>query len=234
MPNFLTNTTHNVAWFMKRYHANELQLKAPFQRNPVWTDKQKSYLIDTMLRGFPIPELYMQEAKGIQNKSTQTLFNRAAQSGYGPQLPNAIRESLERAYQSWFPELRLLRSELAHRRVGHCAFDSATQKVGYAHGGLGDSDRAFQIEDFVGHINRLAEGVRQLLDEVFGYLFGGLLPIEKVEICGVMEGQMYMRRVAPAPDLSFHSGVCQSHSWPNFACPFAPNCGAYSRAVVAS
>lgn len=42
-------------------------MKPPFQRNPVWTERQKSYLIDTILRGFPIPELYMQEytdAKG--------------------------------------------------------------------------------------------------------------------------------------------------------------------------
>ena len=58
---FLNTTTHNVAWFAKRHSAGELQLKAPFQRNPVWTDKQKAFLMDTMLRGYPIPELYIQE-----------------------------------------------------------------------------------------------------------------------------------------------------------------------------
>jgi hypothetical protein len=61
MQNFLNSTTHSVAWFLKRYQSNELELKAPFQRNPVWTTKQKGYLIDSILRGFPIPELYMQE-----------------------------------------------------------------------------------------------------------------------------------------------------------------------------
>lgn len=66
MQNFLNSTTHNVAWFAKRHQANELELKAPFQRNPVWTAKQKSYLIDTILRGFPIPELYMQEYTDAQ------------------------------------------------------------------------------------------------------------------------------------------------------------------------
>lgn len=59
--NYLKNTTHNIAWIYKRYLAEELQLKPPFQRNPVWTDNQKSYLIDTILNGFPVPELYMQE-----------------------------------------------------------------------------------------------------------------------------------------------------------------------------
>ena len=58
---FLNTTTHNIAWLHKRYLADELQLNAPFQRNPVWTIKQKSYLIDTILRGYPIPEIYMQE-----------------------------------------------------------------------------------------------------------------------------------------------------------------------------
>ena len=59
--NLLSSTTHNVAWLNKRYQAEELQLRPPFQRNPVWTEKQKSYLIDTILHGYPIPELYMQE-----------------------------------------------------------------------------------------------------------------------------------------------------------------------------
>jgi hypothetical protein len=61
MQRFLNSTTHSVAWFAKRHQAGELELRAPFQRNPVWSPKQKSYLIDTILRGFPIPELYMQE-----------------------------------------------------------------------------------------------------------------------------------------------------------------------------
>lgn len=58
---FLDTTTHSVSWFYKRHNADELKLRAPFQRNPVWSENQKSYLIDTILKGFPIPELYVQE-----------------------------------------------------------------------------------------------------------------------------------------------------------------------------
>lgn len=58
---FLNTTTHSVSWVYKRHQADELELKPPFQRNPVWSDAQKSYLIDTILNGFPIPELYIQE-----------------------------------------------------------------------------------------------------------------------------------------------------------------------------
>lgn len=58
---YLNSTQHSVSWFNKTHQAGELELNPPFQRNPVWTDSQKSYLIDTILRGYPIPELYMQE-----------------------------------------------------------------------------------------------------------------------------------------------------------------------------
>lgn len=58
---YLQSTHHSVSWFNNRFRDGELELTPPFQRNPVWTEKQKSYLIDSILNGLPIPELYMQE-----------------------------------------------------------------------------------------------------------------------------------------------------------------------------
>ena len=43
----------------KTFGIGELELAPPFQRNPVWTLVQKAYLINTILHGLPIPELYM-------------------------------------------------------------------------------------------------------------------------------------------------------------------------------
>src|SRR5260370_34391319 len=37
----------------------ELLLQPKFQRRDVWSDKARSYLIDTVIRGKPIPKLYM-------------------------------------------------------------------------------------------------------------------------------------------------------------------------------
>ncbi|MDP9084568.1 MAG: DUF262 domain-containing protein [Pseudomonadota bacterium] len=59
--NFLHTTHRTVSWFNKAFSEDVLQLSAPFQRNPVWTDLQKAYLVDTILLGLPIPELYMQD-----------------------------------------------------------------------------------------------------------------------------------------------------------------------------
>lgn len=61
MIDYLTTTNRNIAWFRNTYDQNKLELQPPFQRNPVWSVKQKSYLIDTILHGFPIPEIYMKE-----------------------------------------------------------------------------------------------------------------------------------------------------------------------------
>lgn len=61
MSRFLNTTNRTVVWFKKANDAGELQMKPPFQRNPVWTWPQKSYLIDSILNGYPVPEIYMQE-----------------------------------------------------------------------------------------------------------------------------------------------------------------------------
>ncbi|MBL0104616.1 MAG: DUF262 domain-containing protein [Bacteroidetes bacterium] len=61
MATFLKNAPRSVLWFKQVHERNELEMKPPFQRNPVWTDKQKSYLIDSILNEYPVPEIYMQE-----------------------------------------------------------------------------------------------------------------------------------------------------------------------------
>ena len=61
MSKFLTTTNKTIVWFKKANDNGDLQMKPPFQRNPVWTLPQKSYLIDSILNGYPVPELYMQE-----------------------------------------------------------------------------------------------------------------------------------------------------------------------------
>lgn len=61
MQRYLNTTHRSVVWFKKAFDAGDLVIKPPFQRNPVWSLRQKSSLIDTILLEYPIPELYMQE-----------------------------------------------------------------------------------------------------------------------------------------------------------------------------
>src|SRR6266446_2213091 len=48
----------------------ELQLAPKFQRRVVWSDKARSYLIDTIIRGKPIPKIYMRQDTNPKTRRT--------------------------------------------------------------------------------------------------------------------------------------------------------------------
>jgi hypothetical protein len=50
----------SISWFQDHYKASRLVLRPPFQRKPVWTDKQRSALVESVLMDIPIPEVYIQ------------------------------------------------------------------------------------------------------------------------------------------------------------------------------
>ena len=64
MHKYLNHTLRSVVWFKQVTESGSLTIKAPFQRNPVWGDRQNSSLIDTILLEYPIPEIYMQDLTG--------------------------------------------------------------------------------------------------------------------------------------------------------------------------
>lgn len=53
---------YKVNAFVKAWMSDppSLILRPAFQRNMVWSDEQRSYLVDTILRGLPVPEVYIQ------------------------------------------------------------------------------------------------------------------------------------------------------------------------------
>jgi hypothetical protein len=52
-------TQQTVGWLRDRYLEGNLEIKPPYQRRPVWTVRQKSNLIESILLGLPIPEIYI-------------------------------------------------------------------------------------------------------------------------------------------------------------------------------
>src|SRR5229473_1844778 len=55
-----TSRPQSIAWFQDQYKAGRLELRPPFQRKPVWSDKQRSSLVESILLEIPIPEVYVQ------------------------------------------------------------------------------------------------------------------------------------------------------------------------------
>lgn len=57
--------TQPISWFQSNYKTGRLELRPPFQRKPVWTDRQRCALIESILLNIPVPEVYVQV---IQNE----------------------------------------------------------------------------------------------------------------------------------------------------------------------
>lgn len=67
MKNFDTRT-YSIADFVEWEKNGSLELSPDFQRRSVWSDKAKSYLIDTVLRGKPMPKIIItQRLEGAKN-----------------------------------------------------------------------------------------------------------------------------------------------------------------------
>jgi hypothetical protein len=129
----------------------------------------------------------------------------------------------------------MLNTQLIHGDVGSCHLDLKTGKIVSMHSALGSATRALVIEDICAELSRLYGSVFDLAEQVYGHLFSELEPLPRRTICGFYKGRVYERDVAPAPELSLHSGTCRSLSWfekePGYECPLRGECGAYARAV---
>lgn len=50
-----------VAWFFTEQGEGRLSLSPPYQRRPVWTLRQQSHLVESILLELPIPEIFLQQ-----------------------------------------------------------------------------------------------------------------------------------------------------------------------------
>jgi Protein of unknown function DUF262 len=57
----IQRTTFTVADFLSWMRNGELALSPSFQRRPVWQLNAKSYFIDTIVRGLPVPIIFLRE-----------------------------------------------------------------------------------------------------------------------------------------------------------------------------
>src|SRR5437016_11183635 len=62
------SSEQTIAWFRDRYMEGTLVIKPPYQRKPVWKARQKCYLIESILMGLPVPEIYIQETVSADDK----------------------------------------------------------------------------------------------------------------------------------------------------------------------
>lgn len=85
-------TTKDIGLLKQLYDDGQLQISAEFQRNAIWSRPAKSFLIDTILTGLPIPVLYFQKTLSAQtNRVEYTVVD-------GQQRLNAVFQFMENRF----------------------------------------------------------------------------------------------------------------------------------------
>jgi hypothetical protein len=62
--------TYSINDFVEWDKGKQLELNPSFQRRQVWSDKAKSYLMDTILRGKPIPKIFIRQRINVTTKKS--------------------------------------------------------------------------------------------------------------------------------------------------------------------
>jgi hypothetical protein len=62
--------TYSINDFVEWDSQKQLVLNPIFQRRAVWSEKAKSYLVDTILRGKPIPKVFIRQKLNVTTKTS--------------------------------------------------------------------------------------------------------------------------------------------------------------------
>lgn len=69
MKNF-DSRAYSINDFLEWNDKKQLQLSPKFQRKAVWTEDAKSYLMDTIIRGKPIPKVFIRQTLNVENRQS--------------------------------------------------------------------------------------------------------------------------------------------------------------------
>lgn len=95
----MDTTTHTVREILDLKRSNMLYVNSEYQRGPVWNSAQKKKLIDSVLRGYPIPLIYLHHIRtqvaGMQREDLEIID--------GQQRINSLYEFKEGAFKLFDP-----------------------------------------------------------------------------------------------------------------------------------
>lgn len=69
MKNF-DSRTYSINDFLEWHDKKQLELSPKFQRKSVWTDDARSFLMDTIIRGKPIPKIFIRQTLNIETRQS--------------------------------------------------------------------------------------------------------------------------------------------------------------------
>jgi hypothetical protein len=107
-------SNRKVTWFLREDEAGSLDLSPAFQRRPIWSGEQSSYLIDTILNGLPFPEIYIRASTSPQARTTYEVVD-------GQQRVRSILDFAKN-------DLQLVGDEVSPQFVGKSIQDLSNQQ----------------------------------------------------------------------------------------------------------
>src|SRR4051794_19141035 len=63
-----------LSWFFGERQKGTLILKPKYQRNPIWSKGQQCFLIDSLISGCPIPQVYINIVTEGEGRNKRTLY----------------------------------------------------------------------------------------------------------------------------------------------------------------
>ena len=114
-------TVYPVSDFLEWHESEQLEIAPWFQRRPIWTAKARSYLIDSILRGMPIPPLFIRLQVQLPKRRS---FRQVVD---GQQRIRAILDFIA----GEFPVLRVHNSDYANKRFDDLPFDAQQTVLSY-------------------------------------------------------------------------------------------------------
>ena len=66
--------TQALSWFYGEFKKEALSLKPKYQRNPIWSIGQKCFLIDSLISGCPLPQVYINVITKRLGKNRSTVY----------------------------------------------------------------------------------------------------------------------------------------------------------------
>jgi len=67
--------TQALSWFYAEYKNHTLHLSPRYQRNPIWSIGQKCFLIDSLIAGCPIPQVFLNIRIGATGAQRKTYYD---------------------------------------------------------------------------------------------------------------------------------------------------------------
>ena len=154
-----STATHPISWFAEREREHNLILQPQFQRRRVWTDRQKSNLIESILLELPVPEIYMQIDTKPDGRSNYVIVD-------GQQRISAVLDFLGLGTRDPL--------ELRH-------LDENSPWMGFTFNELTDEQKT----DFYGHpiaVRNLQDATQEDIEDLFRRLNKYLTPLNPQEL----------------------------------------------------